>query len=285
MMCTNPLSIPDPKHKGLYMEVPCGKCLHCRLQKTREWTTRLLHESAYWKDCVFVTLTYAPENLPVSNCGKPFLVKADLQKFFKRLRFNLSHDEKNIKYFACGEYGDHTQRPHYHAIIFGLGVSDYNTLLDCWNLGHIKVGSVTHDSIQYVTGYVRKKLSGKKLQDERGCPVAGGVPEFQLQSRGLGLDYAMDDTERICSHGITVNGQHVSIPRYYAKKIERIKEKCDYVSEVASSEFRSNQIKHINNPLLSPTPEDVRHCMEILSNRMRNATLKAKNNLFCHSKI
>lgn len=46
---------------------------------------------------------------------------SDIQKFFKRLRQILQrnyHYEKEFSYFSCSEYGGHSHRPHFHALIF-----------------------------------------------------------------------------------------------------------------------------------------------------------------------
>ena len=86
----------------------------CRIALSREWATRVLHESDYWDHSCFTTLTYNNEHLPKDGS----LHKDELQKFFKRLRKYLG--DRKMKYFACGEYGDEGHRPHYHAILFGI---------------------------------------------------------------------------------------------------------------------------------------------------------------------
>ena len=97
--------------------VPCGKCLACSSNYRRDWVARMLLESQAHSDSVFITLTYSDENLP----DRGSLVKRDLQLFLKRLRRRLDRlNRDKIRYFACGEYGDNTNRPHYHAIIWNL---------------------------------------------------------------------------------------------------------------------------------------------------------------------
>jgi len=93
--------------------VPCGQCIGCRLEKSRQWAIRCVHESKCHDDNIFVTLTYNNENLPKDGS----LCLADLQKFMKRLRKKYG---AGIRYFACGEYGEKLKRPHYHVCIFGL---------------------------------------------------------------------------------------------------------------------------------------------------------------------
>ena len=159
--------------------VPCGKCIACRINKTREWSGRIIMESCFWVDSVFLTLTYDSQFLPIDNG----LHKDDLQRFFKRLRKQLSKKGREISYFACGEYGDSFGRPHYHAIVFGLNpIRDEPLVRRCWTRGtSLKFGSVTPQSIGYVTGYVQKKLTG-----DAQVNYLGNEPPFMINSQGLG---------------------------------------------------------------------------------------------------
>ena len=212
-MCTNPVGITG-------MLVPCGRCIACRIGRTSEWTTRILHELNY-KDGCFVTLTYSNENEPAGRT----LVKEHLQLFFKRLRKYLK--PKRIKYFSCGEYGDEGERPHYHAIVMGWRPdleSCYKPnrkqlvsreIEKLWSFGYNTIGHPDREAIQYVVGYVRKKLYGVRAE-EYGIRLA----PFQLQSIGIGKEYAMEHKEQILSErGITRNGVNVGLPRYYRKKL------------------------------------------------------------------
>jgi len=135
MQCTNPVRLFRVRTKFGYKQinpseypdgllVPCGKCMHCRVAKRREWSLRMLHELDEHEDSIFITLTYDEDNVPENMS----LRKADLQKFFKRLRKALG--DRTIKYFACGEYGDKTERLHYHSIIFGLSLKDIEATED-----------------------------------------------------------------------------------------------------------------------------------------------------------
>jgi len=195
--------------------VPCGRCLACRINKTQEWSLRIMQELEYWPFAVFVTLTYNDselEKLPLESIDKK-----ELQAYFKRLRKNTN---RIIKYYACGEYGEKTGRPHYHAIIFGLDINndfDREEIDFAWSKGYTYIGTVTHDSAQYVAGYVFKKYNGKK-----GMAVYGfKQPPFQLQSKGLGLQYALENSAQIKNKlHITKNGKKIPIPRYYRKQLK-----------------------------------------------------------------
>lgn len=203
--------------------VPCGKCLVCRKNRAREWAVRLQHEAEYYQQMCFITLTYKDELIPILQ-DELTLWKNDLQKFFKRLRKN---SNAKIKYFACGEYGGKTGRPHYHAIVFGWRpeLSDTNKigrkhgtdlysssiLTELWPYGHNAVGGVSQRSIYYVTGYLLKKLN----KQNRGTKA----PEFMTASQGMGLQYAEQYSEIIRKADLKIHGVNVGTPLYYRKKI------------------------------------------------------------------
>lgn len=222
MQCTSPFHIKNPdrfKYKkpnelvgDEWLDVPCGHCLACRIARTREWTVRLLHESEFWDDTLFVTLTYDDEHLPPNRS----LVPRDLTLFFKRLRKDLG--KRLIKYYACGEYGDTFGRPHYHSIIFGLSPKDIKLIDDNWSQGFVKIGTVTYDSCRYVAGYVQKKLYGKasKEYEEKGI-----VAPFSRMSKGIGLSYIDKYWNKLYDmNTVTVRGVPMGLPRYYQKKLD-----------------------------------------------------------------
>ena len=212
----NPSEYPD----GLL--VPCGKCLACRISKRREWSVRMLHELSSYDDAVFLTLTYMDQYLPPNGS----LDKAELQKFFKRLRKRLG--DRKIRYFACGEYGDEGQRPHYHAIVFGLGLSDEDKQLVIdswpwcdWSNRAIKKGAfglVEPDSIRYVAQYVDKKFTGDLANEE--YTARGREPVFKLSSLGLGREWCDSNRDQLASQlKLTVSGVVQALPRYYIDRL------------------------------------------------------------------
>lgn len=199
--------------------IPCGKCLICRQNRAREWAQRLTHELEFHHQYCFITLTYSDEYLPIIQ-DEVTLWKPDLQLFWKRLRKDLG-GKIRIKYLACGEYGDRTSRPHYHAIIFGWQPSDSirispdvvssETLEKLWKFGQVAVGAVTQESIHYVTGYVLKKLPKKALGNRKA--------EFICVSQGMGLKYATMYQEDVVNGSLLTNGVEKGIPMYYRRKI------------------------------------------------------------------
>lgn len=217
MQCTSPVKIGKD---GQEMLVPCCKCVSCRIARCREWSIRVLHESEFHENSVFVTLTYDDENLPKSNS----IEKAVLQRFFKRLRKRYLN--RHIRYFACGEYGKDTFRAHYHSIIFGIGLDDFIPFKKIngkmlyrhpsWSFGHIFVGDVNYQSARYVANYMNKYY----LRPEGLELGSNMVRPFQLMSKGLGLGYCLLNANQIKDNmNITLNGKSVGIPRYYKKKI------------------------------------------------------------------
>ena len=232
MQCTKPLLIKNPKQGAVPsprfqtgFKVPCGKCLACRISKTREWSIRLVHEASTSLNCCFITLTYNDECLPNIDS----LNKNALQNFIKRFRYY--HDDVSIKYYACGEYGDESGRPHYHLLLFGWrpewkdlrythsekGRPIYKSLELCqiWQYGFNSVDvGITYDSAAYVAGYVRKKLNGDKAKDVYGDKQ----PPFALQSQGIGKQYCMENADQLRSQKVVMmhNATH-SLPRYYCK--------------------------------------------------------------------
>lgn len=167
----------------------------------------MLHEITTAEKACFLTLTYADEHLPRrGNDGKGILVKSDLQKFFKRLR----KSGFTFKYYACGEYGENnTARPHFHAIIFGVYLSE-ETVDTHWSLGRVEVGTATEASVRYVAGYVSKKLGLRHYDaDDRPAP-------FQICSQGIGLEWAKENLiESLMEGSLVFRGKRLPIPRAY----------------------------------------------------------------------
>lgn len=167
--------------------LPCGQCIGCRKERSRQWAVRCMHEAQLHEENCFITLTFNDENLPKDMS----LRKMDFQLFMKRLR-KVTHP--GIRYYACGEYGEKNNRPHYHALLFGYDFPDKkffserngnrvftsDTLSKVWPFGFAVVGGVAWDSASYVAGYVMKKITGKMAEEHYN----GRVPEFALMSRG-----------------------------------------------------------------------------------------------------
>jgi hypothetical protein len=216
------------------IELSCGQCITCRLNRSKEWALRMVHEAQKNApvNC-FITLTYNPENLP-PDCG---LVKRHYQLFIKRLRRAIARNDYpgmiecptgKFKYYHCGEYGN-GGRPHYHAVLFGCNFNDWvylrttdkgshiytsPTLEKIWGKGFVSIGECTFQSAAYVARYCLKKVTGKQadLVDketglkhyERFNSYTGEIievlPEYATMSRGgrtgngIGYDWIREYT-------------------------------------------------------------------------------------------
>ena len=211
---------------------------------------RMLHELQYWDDASFITLTYDEENLPKNKS----LVKKDLQKFIKRLRYTLDTLDKKIKYFACGEYGNPPKtlpngyqtigdRPHYHLIIFGLDKSKLTEKLikKSWDKGKIDVGEAEHDSIRYVAQYIDKKWSGDKAKKE--YKEKGRESVFRLLSAGIGKQWCLDNSKQIIDNlEINIKGVKMAVPRYYINLLE-VDVQTDELQELKEERERDKNYK------------------------------------------
>lgn len=168
--------------------VPCGQCLPCRINRQRAWAARILLEHSTSPSSWFVTLTYSEETVPFEGELRT-LCKKDVQDWVKRVRKALPY--VTVRYFAVGEYGDRTWRPHYHAALF---FDDPNVNVDrllerTWTLGHWSVAELNSSRAMYLAHYTTKKMTRERTDFERN-QLKGRAPEFALQSRKPGLGHA-----------------------------------------------------------------------------------------------
>lgn len=211
-------------YSDLPVTVACGQCVGCRLERSRQWAIRIMHEASLYPDNVFLTLTYSDPELPPNGS----LVLEHHQKFMKRLRKNLG---RKVRFYACGEYGETTHRPHYHYILFNLDFEDKKFLkqtenghniytsefLDrTWSHGDCYIGSVTFESAAYCGRYVMKKLTGSRKSEYGDL-----LPEAQWFSRnpGVGAPWLSKyKTDVYPNDFCIVNGSKVRVPTYYDNK-------------------------------------------------------------------
>lgn len=266
------------------IKIPCGKCAGCRAQKTREWADRMILELDHSKKAVFLTLTYNDDHLPVKvniNSGQMemTLQPRDLTLFFKRLRKKFKDAE--IRYYACGEYGKNTYRPHYHIILFGLGLSDFKDLRiqgknelgdiyyvsdalanDIWKNGYCMLSDVSWNTCAYVARYVKKKDYGL-VSDEFVDRMR--YPEYSVMSRdpGIGLYYPLEHEDFAEKSKYYFGDQKGSVEVYFPKVFLKYLETVDpekYESlksmrEAAAADKELNRI--INIDLTSMELDDI----------------------------
>lgn len=203
------------------------------------WTVRNLHELSLHEAACFITLTYDDDNCPHVLQHRdgdidlfPTLDKSDLQKFWKRCRKR----GITLRYFACGEYGPSTARPHYHAIVYGYDFPDRELapdqqgskdplyvskeLEELWPLGFHTIGTVSEKSIEYVAGYVVKKLTGKLKKASTDPRI--GVYGVMSRNPGIGKGWIQKwPADAYPSDSVVLNGFPRRPPRFYDDVIEK----------------------------------------------------------------
>jgi len=222
---------------GQIMQVPCGQCIGCRLERSRQWAIRCTHEAQLHDDNCFITLTYNDHNLPAHGN----LIKNDFQLFMKRLRKHFS--PQKIRYYHCGEYGAKLKRPHFHACLFGLDFQDKQLFRDLngqatftsptleylWPQGFALIGSVTFESAAYVARYIMKKINGEAAErhyesvSEETGEVIKLNSEYTTMSLkpGIGHDwYEKYKTDVYPDNFVVLKGKKMKPPRYYQNRYE-----------------------------------------------------------------
>lgn len=208
------------------VQLPCGQCIGCRLEKSRQWAIRAMHEAKMHDKNCFVTLTYRPEDLPE---GGTLNVK-HTQEFMKKVRKRYG---AGIRSYGCGEYGENFGRPHYHVCLFGHDFGDKQLwrnskdplyvskeLEECWPHGFSTLGAVTFESAAYVARYVLKKLTGDNADEHYGDRLPE-QPVCVSRRPGLGrpwLEKYASDTYP--SDSVIVRGREMRPPKYYDRVYE-----------------------------------------------------------------
>lgn len=245
--------------------VPCGQCIGCRLNRSRMWGVRSLHESALYSKNSFLTLTFSHSNLPKYNS----ISVRDMQLFNKRLRKALPDVYMRMMY--CGEYGTRTLRPHYHMCLFGedfsadrrpykktpAGFQLWNSelLSSIWPYGHAVIGQLSFESAAYTARYILDKrtgdeadkvytvrgVDGKPLRKEMVDLSTGEITEHNVKRvaefakmsnrPGIGYDwYQKYKSDVFPNDFVIIRGKPTSPPRYYYQILER--ENPDLAAEV-----------------------------------------------------
>ena len=227
---------PTNAYRDRPIELPCGQCIGCRLEKSRQWALRCMHEASLHDDNCFLTLTYSDENLPNNNS----LELRHFQLFMKRLRKIYG---SGIRYFHCGEYGEKNGRPHYHAILFNhdfddkvlFSVRDGNNLYisenlsNLWPFGFCTIGDVTFESAAYVARYCLKKVVGQDADEyytrinEATGELVKIKAEYATMSRrpGIGHEwYKKWKSDVYPSDFIVRDGVKMKPPKAYDKYLE-----------------------------------------------------------------
>lgn len=215
------------------LTLPCGRCIGCRLDRSLDWATRIMHEASLYDANSFLTLTYDDKHLPKDGS----LCKRDYQLFIKRLRKECGP----LRYFHCGEYGETYFRPHYHVCLFGqdfardreriedtpAGFPQYTSelLSDTWGAGRATISELTFESAAYVARYTLKKVhSSKDDPDRKERHYNGRLPEYITMSQGIGKGwlekYGLDNV--YSADHVIVRGKEMGPPPYYDKILGKL---------------------------------------------------------------
>lgn len=240
--------------EGLYdkpVDLPCGQCVGCRLERSRQWAMRCVHEASLYDRNCFVTLTYSPEHLPADgglDYNAPVL-------WMKRVRDRFG---PNIRSFGCAEYGEKLGRPHFHIILFNFDFDDkvlfktsggnriYTSadLASTWGLGHSVVAGFSFESAAYVARYCTKKITGRMVdqvvRDSEGrdtglrtkvhsadvsAHYGGRPPERSVcvsRRPGIGKGWYDKFGSHSRSHDfVVIRGKKMKPPQYYDRLFER----------------------------------------------------------------
>lgn len=246
----------------------CGRCVGCCLRRARDLAVRCVHQSRSVDplSCHFLTFTHSDASLPRLDDGRPTLDKTLMPGMFKRLRKNTG--VSGIKFLQVGEYGTESLRPHYHAVVFGLPLSDlrpykkgrfghqlYNskTLQDAWqDRGHVVVGSFSFDTAQYCARYMLDKqlhadyTSSETISLETGEVMSPQVEHVTMSrggrgGRGLAYDFFEEHHRRFFALGSCVIGNKtLPIPRYYSDLLQARMEAGCMDSEEILLTYRDN---------------------------------------------
>lgn len=223
------------------LELKCGSCIGCRAETAKNWGMRCMHEKQMHTASCFITLTYNDEHLPENSQ----LVYRDWQLFAYKLR-----NYHPFRFYMGGEYGsaNNTERPHFHAALFGIDFPDREylktspsgapiytseTLAKIWGKGFASVGELTYESANYIARYIMKKRTGKHAKEhyKRVNLTTGEIyyltPEFNKMSLkpGIGANWFKKYREDVYKgrfhFKVNLNGRDHTPPRYYAKLLEK----------------------------------------------------------------
>lgn len=166
------------------------------------------------------------------------------------------HQVKTIRYLHCGEYGDQTGRPHYHACLFGFNFPDLvdlhnryssdndHDILDVlndvktetklqtseiltklWGKGHCTVGTLNYQTAAYTAGYVTKKMlqPETELLDNETGELTDIQKSYRTMSTRPGLGrgwFEKYGSDCYPSDYILHNGTKMQPPKYYEQILE-----------------------------------------------------------------
>lgn len=212
------------------------------------------------------------------------------QQFQKNLRALVY--PQILRFYLVGEYGDISERPHYHAIVFGLSPLQEKLVSRAWTKGFTYVGELTPDSAQYVAGYVTKKMTSKDDPRLKGrhpefmrCSNRPGIAALAVEdiadvlTSSAGATYISfnDDVPSSLSHGT----KKLPLGRYLKKKL---REKLGFPEEKIHELFllwQTQNLEEYEEGLKLQKKDGVGGGHPIVyKNRQRRLNFEAKQNVF-----
>lgn len=258
------------------LSLPCGQCIGCRLERSRQWAMRCMHEASLQKRNAFVTLTYDEGNVPRGGS----LDYKEFQRFMKRLRKEFA--PTRARFYMCGEYGGQFGRPHFHACLFGVEFDDkkyWSTLPSgskiyrseqlerLWPHGFSSVGDVTFESAAYIARYCVQKITGNRADAHYLAHTEIGpvrrVPEFNKMSLkpGVGAGFYEKWRSDMYPHDyVIVNGKEMKPPKYYDKLFQA--QNPDAFDEMQYQREKEGRSRYMDN-----TPERLKVKAEVTEAR------------------
>jgi len=279
---TNKRAIAFGKHPNWdtakTLDLPCGQCIGCRLNRSLRWAARLMHEASLHEKNSFLTLTYDQKHVPMDGS----LNVKHFQDFMKKLR---KSNGAPLRFFHCGEYGERHQRPHYHCILFGedfssdrepgkptqSGLPQWHSprLTKIWGMGdHTQqsIGEVSFESAAYVARYCLKKITGESAADH----YHGRKPEYVTMSRRPGIGkgwvdkWGFDNIYR--ADHVIMREKEMMPPPFYDKLLEKadpeLFKKIKMARSARSKDFALSE--ETSSPRLMVRDEVKRKTMNIL---------------------
>lgn len=295
MLCTKPFVTGTAAF-------PCGQCMPCRIRRRRLWVSRLLLEASQHSASSVVTLTYSEERLPVLGNAGATLVPKDAQDWLKRLRARIA--PMRLRFYLVGEYGDESWRPHYHAVLFGVGsclrgrteqrrsycCEPCELVRSSWGHGRIESRGLDHGGAQYVCGYVTKKMT--RFDDAR---LEGRHPEFARMSLrpGLGADALWDIADQLMKFnleermadvpsGMRTMGKERALGRYLRRKLRTMVGKNEQIPQSVFDEIQA-QLRPVYEASIA---NKVSFAQQVVAeNEGRRASLIARSKIYQGGKV
>lgn len=265
------------------LQIPCGRCVDCRLKKSREQAIRCVHEASLYTHNVYVTLTYNDDHLPRDES----INLRHIQLFMKRLRKSLSGQK--IRSYGAGEYGmvygpdekplkgcfdfsrkrfvpfsdlPTSRRPYAKTL---LGRPHYHLLLFNCNLGDLKYWTTIRGKKYYRSEELEAHWTDPDTDQSMGYSL---ISDVTIESAAY--------VARYCAKKFTNKAEHVITEHYrklnrYNEVVEVNPERAlavskglgrDWLEKYTDDVYPHDEIIHKARKFKPPRYYDYRHAMK-----------------------